>query len=96
MATLSTHVLDGADGGSKVGVDVEVRHLDGTLTGVSTTDERGRAEIAAELPSGRYRVIWHLTGFIAELSAVVSIEGDRHYHVPVLASGSSAVVYLGV
>lgn len=75
---------------------MEVHHLDGRLTAVSTTDDWGRAEIAAELATGRYRVTWHLSGFIAELSAVVSIETDRHYHVPVLASGSSAVVYLGV
>ena len=93
---MSTHVLDGAIGGAKAGVEVEVHHPDGMLIGASTTDERGRAELATELPPGRYRITWRLSGFLTELSAVVTLEPDRHHHIPVLTSGSSAVVYLGV
>lgn len=95
MASLSTHVINGAGGGSKPGVKVEVRHVDGGVVGVSATDHTGRADVASDLPAGRYRVTWQLDGFIQELSALLSMDGEGHYHVPVLASGCSAVVYLG-
>lgn len=97
MPSISTHVLDGAGGGPVVGVNVEVADAAGKIVGIATTDQRGRAEdLATLLPPGRYRVTWRLGGFVSELAATVSLEEDRNYHLPVLASGHSAVVYLGV
>ena len=97
MPTISTHVLDGASGGPVGGVRVEVADAAGTVVGVATTDQRGRAEdLATRLPPGRDRVTWRLGGFVSELAATVTLEEDRNYHLPVLASGHSAVVYLGV
>jgi 5-hydroxyisourate hydrolase len=97
MPQISTHVLDGAGGGPVVGVDVEVHDGDGRTVGAGTTDGRGRIEgLAADLAPGSYQIVWHLGGFVASLSATLDLSEERAYHVPVLASGHSAVVYLGV
>ncbi len=97
MPSLSTHVLDGAAGGPVAGVNVEVRDGNGRTVSTGTTDERGRIEAVAEgLMPGRYQIVWRLDGFVVALSATVDLLDERRYHVPVLASGHSAVVYLGV
>jgi 5-hydroxyisourate hydrolase-like protein (transthyretin family) len=96
MPRISTHVLDGAGGGPVVGVKVEVHDAGGRPVGAGATDERGRIDPLAEgLPAGSYEIIWHLGGFVASLSATLELSEERPYHVPVLASGHSAVVYLG-
>ncbi|HEX6393660.1 MAG TPA: hydroxyisourate hydrolase [Acidimicrobiales bacterium] len=97
MPSVSTHVLDGAGGGPVEGVRVEVHDSEGRLVGSAVTDERGRAEeVAVGLPPGLYRLTWQLSGFLSEVSARVSLNEERRYHVPLLSSGHSAVVYLGV
>ena len=69
----------------------------GRTVATGTTDERGRIEgLASDLAPGPYEVVWHLGGFVASLSATLDLSEERPYHVPVLASGHSAVVYLGV
>ena len=97
MPRISTHVLDGAAGGPVAGVHVEVRDGERRTVATGTTDERGRIEgLASDLAPGPYEVVWHLGGFVASLSATLNLLEERPYHVPVLASGHSAVVYLGV
>ncbi len=97
MPDLSTHVLNGAGGGPSPGVDVEVRDRRGECVGRGRTDQHGRLEqLAVGLPCGVYTVTWNLDGFVARLSATVDLVEERRYHLPVLASGHSAVVYLGV
>lgn len=97
MVSVSTHVLDGAGGGPVVGAAVALEDLDGVTVGTGTTDAVGRvAELAADLPPGAYRLRWTLDGFLREVAVVVNLAEDRHYHLPLLSSGASAVSYLGV
>jgi len=98
MASVSTHVLDGAAGGPRVGLAVTLADAEGAVLARGRTDERGRVEdLATGLAPGRYRLTW-ATGapFLAEVAATVDLAEERHYHVPLLLSGASAVVYLGV
>jgi 5-hydroxyisourate hydrolase len=100
MVTVSTHVLDGAAGGPRVGVTVTLESADGTTVGSGVTDASGRvAELAGNVAPGAYRLRWGLgdgAGFLHEVAVVVLLDEDRHYHLPLLASGASAVSYLGV
>ena len=96
-ASLSTHVLDGSRGGPRIGLPVILRDDTGTVVGSGNTDSDGRvAELAVGLAPGQYQITWHCDGeFLTELSATVALEEDRHYHVPLLASPASGVIYLG-
>jgi 5-hydroxyisourate hydrolase len=100
MVSVSTHVLDGAAGGPRIGVSVVLETADGILVGSGSTDAAGRVpELATGLPRGRYRLRWTLDDrrdFVSEVAVVVELAEDRHYHLPLLASGASAVSYLGV
>ncbi len=78
------------------GVPVELWDAAARLVATATTDDGGRVEVLAEgLACGKYQMTWHLGGFIAKVSATVSLDAERRYHLPVVASGHSAVVYLG-
>ncbi|MDQ2728481.1 MAG: hydroxyisourate hydrolase [Actinomycetota bacterium] len=96
-ASLSTHVLDAAGGGGRPGLAVSVHDESGELMGQATTDDEGRvASLAIGLAPGRYRISWRTGGaFLTAVAVTVELGGDRHYHVPLLASGASAVTYLG-
>ena len=76
---------------------VEVADGSGVVVATGTTDQQGRiADLAPSLAPGSYRIRWVVAGsFLADVSAAVVLDGDRHYHVPLLASGVAAVVYLG-
>lgn len=96
-ASLSTHILDAAGGGARPGVAVEVRDGSGILVGSGVTDEQGRVgELASGLSAGSYRISWRTGGHFLEDVAVTVKLVDGHHHVPLLATGASAVVYLGV
>jgi 5-hydroxyisourate hydrolase len=96
-ASLSTHVLDAAVGGPRVGIAVTVRDGAGLVVGRGATDTEGRVpDLAADLAPGAYQITWDSGGdFLSALSATVALAEDRHYHVPLLASPVSAVIYLG-
>ena len=96
-AGLSTHVLDASQGGPRIGLAVTVRDEAGSVVGAGETDHEGRvSELAIGLAPGRYQITWQCGGgFLTELRATVTLDEDRHYHVPLLASPASAVVYLG-
>jgi 5-hydroxyisourate hydrolase len=96
-ASLSTHVLDAAAGGPRVGVVVTVRDQSGAVVGSGSTDADGRvAPLGTDLAPGHYQLTWESGGgFVLAVSATVALTEDRHYHVPLLASPVSAVVYLG-
>jgi 5-hydroxyisourate hydrolase len=97
MPSLSTHVLDTAAGGPQPGITVTVTDDHGAVVGSGTTDDSGRiADLVADLPTGTYRIRWATGGrFVDEVAVSVRLTEDRHYHVPLLASPVSAVVYLG-
>ncbi len=100
MVSVSTHVLDGNAGGPCVGVRVTLETLEGETVGSGTTDVSGRvAALAGDVAPGTYRLRWTLPDqgpLLREVSIVVDLRNDRHYHLPLLASGTSAVSYLGV
>jgi 5-hydroxyisourate hydrolase len=96
--TISTHVLDTAQGKPASGVRVEL-YRDGTLLSAQETDRDGRvADLAREpLAAGRYRLVFHPPStFFArvELELVVD-DPSRHYHVPLLVSPFSCASYRG-
>jgi 5-hydroxyisourate hydrolase len=96
VPSLSTHVLDAAAGGPRPGIAVAVFDESGAVVATATTDEHGRVEHLAVLAPGSYRIRWTVGGpFLAEVTATVTLDDDRRYHVPLLSSGSAAVVYLG-
>jgi 5-hydroxyisourate hydrolase len=97
MPSLSTHILDSAGGGPRPAVLVELHDSSGVKVGSGWSDERGRVEdLAAEVATGTYTLTWTVDGdFISSVSATVRLTDERRYHVPLLASGFSATVYLG-
>lgn len=97
MTSLSTHVLDAGRGGPRAGVIVEVQDQSGTVVATATSDDDGRAkDLAPALLPGRYHILWRMDrGFLPEVRATVDLLEDRHYHVPLLASDTMAVLYLG-
>jgi 5-hydroxyisourate hydrolase len=98
MPSLSTHVLDAGAGGPRTGVPVEVHDASDALVGRAVSDLQGRVPaLAPSLEPGRYHITWQLGGgLIAEVRVTVDLFEERHYHVPLLASATTAVVYLGV
>lgn len=97
MPSVSTHVLDSARGGSRTGTLVELHDLSGSLVGSGRSDERGRVDPLSEgIPPGTYRITWHVEGeLMGTITATVHLTGERHYHLPIVASGFAASLYLG-
>ena len=104
MTSLSTHVLDTAEGGPAVGLVVTLeRTVDGAWhhVGEGTTDTAGRiGAIGPALDSGIYRLVF-ATGdygnpFFPEINIVVDLDGsEEHYHVPLLLSRYGYTTYRG-
>ncbi len=80
-----------------MGVTVTVRDESGAILARSATDRDGRVpHLATDLATGTYQLTWDNGGdFLAAVSATIRLNDDRHYHVPLLASPVSAVVYQG-
>ncbi|MGH8914708.1 MAG: hydroxyisourate hydrolase [Acidimicrobiia bacterium] len=104
MTSLSTHVLDTAEGRPVAGVTVTLeRSLDGgwQYVGQGETDGDGRvAALGVALDSGVYRLVF-ATGdagnpFYPEVHVIVDLDGDEgHYHVPLLLSPYGYTTYRG-
>ena len=104
MTSLSTHVLDIAEGKPAAGVDVSLEVLvDGEWhpVGEATTDANGRvSELATGLVSGMYRVVFG-TGdygntFFPGVHVVMTLDdAEDHYHVPLLLSPFGYTTYRG-
>ena len=94
-ASISTHVLDTAQGRPLRGVRVSLYR--GTeLVARAETDADGRvAELGRELAAGSYRLLFDVKGmFFEEFALQIRID-DGHYHVPLLVSPFSCVTYRG-
>jgi 5-hydroxyisourate hydrolase len=98
VPSLSTHILDASAGGPRAGVPVDLFDDTGTRLASATTDRAGRInDLAFDLKPGCYQLMWQIgDGFLAAVRATVNLTEERHYHVPLLASDASVVVYLGV
>jgi 5-hydroxyisourate hydrolase len=94
-ASLSTHVLDTAQGLPLHGVRVSLyRGTD--LVARAETDADGRVkELGRELAAGSYRLLFDVKGpFFEEIAIQVKLD-NGHYHVPLLVSPFSCVTYRG-
>jgi 5-hydroxyisourate hydrolase len=103
--TLSTHVLDTANGEPVAGVPVRLeRESDGVYrpvaAGVTNTDGRLSDWVDPELwRAGTYRLVFDTaawSSFFPEVSVVFVIaEASRHHHVPLLLSPFGYTTYRG-
>ncbi len=98
--SLSTHVLDTANGRPAAGVAIELRHRD-EVTRV-TTDEDGRARLLEDTPAGEYELTFAVGDYFGERAFLDRVpvrftiaDPDAHYHVPLLASPWSYSTYRG-
>jgi 5-hydroxyisourate hydrolase len=93
-ASLSTHVLDTGAGRPAAGVVVELSAAGRTIASVQT-DADGRAQLAAGLAPGRYRLAFEPPSpFFRRVELEIEL-GDGHHHVPLLVSPYSCATYRG-
>jgi 5-hydroxyisourate hydrolase len=98
--TISTHVLDTAQGRPAAGVLVELFRGDDPV-GSALTDADGRIADLSEgqsLGPGRYRLVFSdpPSRFFRRVELEVELDAaDRHYHVPLLVSPYSCASYRG-
>ena len=106
MATLSTHVLDTSAGRPAAGVPITLHTAAGEELGSAVTDSDGRAAGigAGGLAAGDYRLRFDtgayfraqdVTGFYPEVVVTFTVEGDEHFHVPLLLSPYGYSTYRG-
>jgi 5-hydroxyisourate hydrolase-like protein (transthyretin family) len=94
-ATLSTHVLDTAQGKPAPGVSVSLFKGE-TAVGRGTTDAEGRIrELAAGLAPGTYRLVFEVSTPFFRRVALDIVVGDGHHHVPLLLSPFGIASYRG-
>jgi 5-hydroxyisourate hydrolase len=93
--SLSTHVLDTAEGRPAAGVSVELL-LDGELVARGETNTDGRVpELGVDLAPGLYELVFHPPSrFFRRVAYEVLLE-DGHYHVPLLVSPFGCASYRG-
>jgi 5-hydroxyisourate hydrolase len=97
--SLSTHVLDTSTGKPAPGVRVEVQR-DGKAVASGVTDTDGRIrELAHDLDSGTYRLIFDTRGYSADAffsRVALDVElSEAHTHVPLLLSKFGLTSYRG-
>jgi 5-hydroxyisourate hydrolase len=96
---ISTHVLDTERGEPGAGIKVGLfRGRD--LISLQETDEEGRIRnlSGGPLPSpGEYRIVFYAGGgFFEKVEVTIAVpDPDDHYHVPLLLSPYSCVIYRG-
>ncbi|MCW2842242.1 MAG: uraD [Nocardioides sp.] len=106
MATLSTHVLDTSRGRPAAGVRITLRSAAGDDLAEAVTDADGRAaEIGAgDLAPGEYRLRFDTGAYFTALGTdhfypavlvTFVVEGDGHFHVPLLLSPYGYSTYRG-
>ncbi len=96
---ISTHVLDTEAGRPAAGIRIELYDGD-RLLGSAVTDEDGRVRdlSGGQAPGrGRVRLVFHVQrGFFEQVEVTVAIhDPSEHYHVPLLLSPYSCVLYRG-
>jgi len=95
VISLSTHVLDTAQGRPSAGVRVELAQ-EREVVAAGETDAEGRIrELARDLEPGRYELVfWPPSPFFTRVELEVELE-DGHYHVPLLVSPYGCASYRG-
>jgi 5-hydroxyisourate hydrolase len=102
MPTLSTHVLDTAQGRPAAGIPVQLEDDSGRILAEEVTDDDGRVgSLGAELPGGTYTLRFQVSahqpeGFYPEVAVTFTVAGEeQHYHVPLLLSPFGYSTYRG-
>lgn len=94
-SSISTHVLDTAQGRPLQGVRVSLYRGTDLVTRAETDADGRVRELGRDLPAGAYRLLFDVKGlFFEEVAIQVRIE-DGHYHLPLLVSPFSCVTYRG-
>jgi 5-hydroxyisourate hydrolase len=96
---ISTHILETELGEPGAGIAVSL-YSGKDLVSYQQTDEDGRIGDLSEgqsLGPGEYRLVFHVqAGFFERLEVTIAIpDPDSHYHVPLLLSPYSCVIYRG-
>jgi 5-hydroxyisourate hydrolase len=94
-ASLSTHVLDTAQGSPARGVQVDL-FRGARPVAHGTTDEDGRiARLGGALEPGLYRIVFHPPSpYFKRVELEVELD-DGHHHVPLLVSPYACASYRG-
>ncbi|TDU83647.1 5-hydroxyisourate hydrolase [Kribbella voronezhensis] len=107
MSTVTTHVLDTAQGRPAEGVPVQLqRTTDSSVIGKSTTDADGRVSDfgSGQVEPGVYQLRFDVAAyarasgqefFFPEVTVTFTITDERHYHVPLLLSPFAYSTYRG-
>jgi 5-hydroxyisourate hydrolase len=108
MSTLSTHVLDTANGRPAAGVAVTLERQDGAAweaVGAGVTDADGRVRDLLPAGSTLSQGDWRLTfdtgayfsaGFYPQVTVVFRVaDAGQHHHVPLLLSPYGYATYRG-
>ena len=98
--SLSTHVLDTANGRPAAGVAIELRRGDELVN--ATTDDDGRARLLDETPAGEYELTFAVGDYFGDRAFLDRVpvrftiaDPEAHYHVPLLVSPWSYSTYRG-
>ncbi|MGD1066531.1 MAG: hydroxyisourate hydrolase [Vulcanimicrobiaceae bacterium] len=108
-ATLSTHVLDTAQGRPAAGIAVTLFAIDGAVRtelarAVTNSDGRTDGPIAASLDAGTYELVFAVGAYFAETGTAAFFDlipvrfvigASGKYHVPLLLSPWSYSTYRG-
>ena len=93
--SLSTHVLDTAEGLPAAGVRIELL-LEGELVSWGETNADGRvSELGIDLVPGLYELVFHPPSRFFHRVAYQILLDDGHYHVPLLVSPFGCASYRG-
>jgi 5-hydroxyisourate hydrolase len=93
--SLSTHVLDTGHGRPAAGVLVELFRGGERLAGGKTGEDGRIAELAAGLPAGSYRLVFHPPSpFFLRVELELSLS-NGHHHVPLVVSPYGCASYRG-
>lgn len=97
--SVSTHILDTEHGEPGAGIKVGLfRGKD--LISLQETDQDGRISDLSEgktLRPGQYRLVFYAdSGFFEKVEVTIAVpDPDEHFHVPLLLSPYSCVIYRG-
>lgn len=97
--SVSTHILDTEHGEPGAGIKVGL-FRGNDLISLQETDEDGRIRDLSDgrLPGpGEYRIVFYAGGgFFEKVEVTIAVpDPDEHFHVPLLLSPYSCVIYRG-
>lgn len=95
---ISTHILDTELGEPGAGIKVGL-YRGKELISLQETNEDGRIpDLSGEqtLGPGEYRIVYYVdSGFFEKVEVTIALNPGEHYHVPLLLSPYSCVIYRG-